>query len=643
MPFRDDLLLPISDVAPAGVDLAYDKLFDQIKEARTEDDDSLPTGTWSRALKKADRPLVLRLAGEALATRSKDLRLAGWYGESLLRHEGFSELTPLLALLRELQETFWEGLFPLRDDDGDLGRRVGALESAAAQLAVQLRLLPLTRSGITYLQARDARALGYEKDATTQDKKDLRSDAVARGRVLPEDFDAAIAETPKSFYAEIDAALGQGTEALDALDAFHADRYGDDPPSFVRLKSAMEDVGRFAAGILAEKRRLDPDPQPVPENVEPAVEMSDPLVKSDDGAPETTRSEVEGLEGVEASLPRGGLGPARSEAAPLPSTPGTEPESRPAALAQVAGAVRFLSRDSASPETAYALAAAPAIALLFRVERDHAWQPPAAGVRASLRRLAREGNWASLERAGLESMAAQPETLWLDLHRYLWQAAEELGHGALAAVVVATVRGCLQQLPDLPKALLEDDTPMASMETQSWLRALQPERLGNPTAAPEPPIAGFLANSAHPGFGFSKRDRKQGSEATEEAFPQALALLKNGRVPEAIGLLSRDAEEQPSGRLRFERRLQLAEVCLQAGHPKVAQPLLADLMAELERRALDGWESASLLGKPLALTIRCLDGGVSSSENRDTLFARLCRLDPVAAAGLDRREGGEAG
>lgn len=93
----------------------------------------------------------------------------------------------------------------------------------------------------------------------------------------------------------------------------------------------------------------------------------------------------------------------------------------------------------------------------------------------------------------------------------------------------------------------------------------------------------------------------------------------------------------------FERRLQTAELCLQAGHAKVAQPLLADLTAELERRTLEGWESASLLGKPLALTIRCLDGGATSTENRDTLFARLCRLDPVAAAALDRRDAGGTG
>ena len=266
---------------------------------------------------------------------------------------------------------------------------------------------------------------------------------------------------------------------------------------------------------------------------------------------------------------------------------------------------------------------------------DHAWPAPTGGVRQSLRKLAREKSWAALEGSGLEALAGTPETIWLDLHRYIWQAAAELGHRALAAAVLATVRGFLQQLPDLDKALLDDDTPSASMETQNWLRALHPEHTEGSDGAAGKANAAILASfvqGSMAGNGSSKPD----------SFAQALALLGQGRSPEAISLLSRDAEQQPSGRLRFERRLQTAELCLQAGHAAVAQPLLADLTAELERRTLEGWEASSLLGKPLALMIRCLDLGTTSADNRAALFARLCRLDPVAAATLDRPPSGGA-
>ena len=39
MPLRDDLLEPIEGENPSGPNLQYDKIFDQIKEARTEEED----------------------------------------------------------------------------------------------------------------------------------------------------------------------------------------------------------------------------------------------------------------------------------------------------------------------------------------------------------------------------------------------------------------------------------------------------------------------------------------------------------------------------------------------------------------------------------------------------------------------------
>lgn len=90
MPLREDLLAPVAGENPSGDDLYYDKVFDQIKEARREDEDDLPEGDWERAQKKkADHRAVIKLAGEALAKKSKDLRLAGWLVESQLRVEGF--------------------------------------------------------------------------------------------------------------------------------------------------------------------------------------------------------------------------------------------------------------------------------------------------------------------------------------------------------------------------------------------------------------------------------------------------------------------------------------------------------------------------------------------------------------------------
>lgn len=63
MPLRDDLLNPVPGENPSGKSLRYERVYDQIKEARTEDDESIPTGAWQRQVKKADFLLVIKLAG----------------------------------------------------------------------------------------------------------------------------------------------------------------------------------------------------------------------------------------------------------------------------------------------------------------------------------------------------------------------------------------------------------------------------------------------------------------------------------------------------------------------------------------------------------------------------------------------------
>src|SRR4051812_1050087 len=111
MPLREDILNPISEASPAGESLRYSTVYDKIKEARRQDDDA-PQGEWQRERKVADFVTVLRLANEAIATKSKDLQLAAWLTEALLNREGFQGLNQGLNLIKGLVENFWEGLWP---------------------------------------------------------------------------------------------------------------------------------------------------------------------------------------------------------------------------------------------------------------------------------------------------------------------------------------------------------------------------------------------------------------------------------------------------------------------------------------------------------------------------------------------------
>src|ERR1039458_3279238 len=111
MPLPDNLLNPIPGENPSGEDLRYAPIYDQIKEGRREEEES-EQGEWVHEVKKADFPLVIKLATEAIATKSKDLQLAAWLTAALVRMEGFAGLKQGLQLLQGMTTTFWDTVDP---------------------------------------------------------------------------------------------------------------------------------------------------------------------------------------------------------------------------------------------------------------------------------------------------------------------------------------------------------------------------------------------------------------------------------------------------------------------------------------------------------------------------------------------------
>ena len=272
MSLREDLLAPIAGENPSGVDLYYDKVFNEIKEARREDDESLPEGDMVLAQKKkADHRTVIKLAGDALVKKSKDLRLAGWLVESHLRVESLSVLAPGIELIRAIQESFWPTFYPLIEEGEDLELRMSTVEMVASLIAAAARKAPLTKSGLSLEDYLAAHIVGYEKDATTDAKQEARKDAIEHGKLTAEDFDSAFAATPKSFYLDAVAALAESLQAVERLDEFLQQKYGDNTPNLARLSAALEEIHRLAESLLNKRRKTEPDAVPVAETSEPGA------------------------------------------------------------------------------------------------------------------------------------------------------------------------------------------------------------------------------------------------------------------------------------------------------------------------------------------------------------------------------------
>jgi type VI secretion system protein ImpA len=96
-------------------------------------------------------------------------------------------------------------------------------------------------------------------------------------------------------------------------------------------------------------------------------------------------------------------------------------------------------------------------------------------------------------------------------------------------------------------------------------------------------------------------------------------------------ILLAELKQERSGRARFQRKVQLAQVCLASGHGDVAEPILSELAAEIERRRLEDWESPEIVAHPLTLLYRCWASKDTTAEEKQKLYARICCLDPVQA------------
>src|ERR1700730_2367872 len=252
MPFPDDLLNPIEGPNPSRANLRYDPLYDKIKEARREEDQP-PAGMTERDRKVADSPLVIKLTSDLLINKTKDLQLAAWLTEALVKQKGFAGLREGLALNGGLIDKFWDTVHP-ELEDGDPQDRGAPLGFIGTKLEIPLKLAPVVEKvRYSLLDYRQSRELGYEDQVKTDDAKKARAQSVKEGKLTPEVFDKEFEETPKKFYAQAEQDLDAGLATLALLKKACDEKLGDDGPTFGPLQSAMEATRHLIHGFLQKK------------------------------------------------------------------------------------------------------------------------------------------------------------------------------------------------------------------------------------------------------------------------------------------------------------------------------------------------------------------------------------------------------
>jgi type VI secretion system protein ImpA len=602
----ESLLQPIEGANPSGRSLAYDADYDALREARRADDDA-PQGDWQRAIKKADWDEVLRLGSSCLITKTKDLQIAAWMAEALAHLHQFAGLRDGLRLIHQLMDRFWDTLFP-EIDDGDLDARCAPIEFLNGE-----RLLPLIVRSVPLTDVLGEKRYSYhryqESRATTNlGKRDAEAmeALIAEGKLTGELFDEAVALTPRAFYEARHADLMEAQQVCQALDQAVDAHYGRDAPSLGNLRKALDDCRKLIEPILATKRAQDPDAEP--------EETSEPI----DAAEEPT-GEDEPYSQPEAARAAPARRRARSSGGPIGSVED--------AYDRVLEAAEYLRRNDPGHPSGYLVSRALRIGDLYALGRPpdpSGLSSPSSETRQALKRLASEGDWEGLLEQAEQAIGRPEGRAWLDAQRLAIGAmcnGSDADRSTAADACRNLLRAVLAEFPDLPNAELADDTPAANAETRAWLESEilpppppEPQEAPSAYAPPEPePMVVPDATAAEP-----------------DAWPLALEDLRSGRPADAFGRLRRALGEAVTGRDKFRRKLQMAELCLLVNNRRVALPLLEELARQVDEFHLEQWEDEELCARVWGALYRCLKGLGSENGSADRLhqvYTRLCRLD----------------
>lgn len=243
----EELLAPVSEQQPAGADLRNDEspdaLYYTLKDARNSaraiERNSFPGDENEEHAEKAHWKTILSKAPEALK-QSKDLEIAAWLTEALIRQDGFAGLKEGFTLINGLIQNFWEGLYPLPDEDG-VSTRVAVLvglngiNNTIGTLIAPINTAPLTADGEysawSYNQAQE---LDKAKDPASKKKK------MDAGAVPVATITAAVKPSQSDFYVDLDAdietTIAEFTAFTDTLDQL----CGDDTPPSSNIRKSLE-------------------------------------------------------------------------------------------------------------------------------------------------------------------------------------------------------------------------------------------------------------------------------------------------------------------------------------------------------------------------------------------------------------------
>lgn len=252
----EELLQPISEESPAGSDIREDPSatspYSQIKDARSaarsaerqnlfDKDNSEAADHWRK---------IAELAPDIIQNQAKDLEVASWLTESLVRRYGFQGLRDGFKLIHGLIEQYWDDLYPMPDEDG-IETRVASLtglngEGAEGVLIAPIRNVEITEGHepgpFTYWQYQQV--LELEKIADP----DARMEKGAKLGYGNDDIESAVSNSSTEFFVNLRDDITESINTYRQISALLDEHCGtnDSPPTSNIINILNECVGAIS-------------------------------------------------------------------------------------------------------------------------------------------------------------------------------------------------------------------------------------------------------------------------------------------------------------------------------------------------------------------------------------------------------------
>jgi type VI secretion system protein ImpA len=114
-------------------------------------------------------------------------------------------------------------------------------------------------------------------------------------------------------------------------------------------------------------------------------------------------------------------------------------------------------------------------------------------------------------------------------------------------------------------------------------------------------------------------------------------MARAGEIDAALSTMTALAAAEANGRVRFQRKLLLADLCMRTNRVRLAKSILEELDEMVQKHDLTTWETSDVVGAVWARLVRCYQDRNSGAANPDKaaeFFLKLSRLDPWQALAL---------